>query len=328
MPVPPKSQVEELDVAVAEERLRPAPTLYLIIAFKLAKGVLFLAAGILLYLHAANGLSAEYQRLMHAPSVEWVFRILRIHPENEFFVNLALKIENLTEASVRNAAVGTVIWSLFPLVEGFGMMFRVSWAGWLAIGESAFFVPIEFFELSKKFSLPLLVLTVSNVLYRLVSLRQPPASLPPSPRRLNGGGRRARAGRPTYRVRVIEEAVLLFPATTARVGCAASIGSSQAATRSAAWPEPAAQACSRAGSARLPGASWDIVHGRKNDSAMLDVGAAGSLMPGAGCGKPPGNAGEGGICVAPEPANRPCQAGRGRADRARRRRSADCRWTN
>jgi uncharacterized membrane protein (DUF2068 family) len=26
-------------------------------------------------------------------------------------------------------------------------MFRVSWAGWLAIGESAFFIPIEVFEL-------------------------------------------------------------------------------------------------------------------------------------------------------------------------------------
>ena len=39
------------------------------------------------------------------------------------------------------------IYSLFSLVEGIGLMFRVSWAGWLAIGESAFFIPIEVFEL-------------------------------------------------------------------------------------------------------------------------------------------------------------------------------------
>jgi uncharacterized membrane protein (DUF2068 family) len=26
-------------------------------------------------------------------------------------------------------------------------MFRVSWAGWMAIGESAFFIPIEIYEL-------------------------------------------------------------------------------------------------------------------------------------------------------------------------------------
>jgi uncharacterized membrane protein (DUF2068 family) len=33
------------------------------------------------------------------------------------------------------------------LVEAVGLMFRVSWAGWLAIGESAFFIPIEIYEL-------------------------------------------------------------------------------------------------------------------------------------------------------------------------------------
>ena len=36
-----------------------------------------------------------------------------------------------------------MLFSLFPLVEGTGMLFRAGWAGWLAIGESAFFVPIE-----------------------------------------------------------------------------------------------------------------------------------------------------------------------------------------
>ena len=100
---------------------------------------------------------------MHTPFVEFVFRLLRIHPENQFFVNLALKIENLTEANVRNAALGTIIWALFPLVEGLGMMYRVVWAGWLAIGESAFFVPIEFFELSRKYSWELLVVTITNI---------------------------------------------------------------------------------------------------------------------------------------------------------------------
>ncbi|HWD19202.1 MAG TPA: DUF2127 domain-containing protein [Verrucomicrobiae bacterium] len=163
MTEPGKSQVEDEEAEVTEEKLKPAPTLYLIIAFKTSKGVLFLLAGILLYMHAANGLSDEYQHAMHMPFVEWVFRMLRIHPENQFFINLALKIENLTEANVRNAAIGTIIWALFPLVEGLGMMFRTSWAGWLAIGESAFFVPIEFFELSKRFSTPLLVVTITNI---------------------------------------------------------------------------------------------------------------------------------------------------------------------
>ena len=41
---------------------------------------------------------------------------------------------------------------LFSLVEAFGLMFRVSWACWLAIGESAFFIPIEIYELLHRHS--------------------------------------------------------------------------------------------------------------------------------------------------------------------------------
>jgi uncharacterized membrane protein (DUF2068 family) len=48
------------------------------------------------------------------------------------------------------AAAGTLFYSLFALIEGVGMIFRASWAGWLAIGESAFFIPIEIAELSRK----------------------------------------------------------------------------------------------------------------------------------------------------------------------------------
>ena len=40
-----------------------------------------------------------------------------------------------------------MVYSLISFVEGVGLMFRVSWAGWLAIGESAFFIPIEVREL-------------------------------------------------------------------------------------------------------------------------------------------------------------------------------------
>jgi uncharacterized membrane protein (DUF2068 family) len=42
---------------------------------------------------------------------------------------------------------------MFSLVEGVGLIFRVSWAGWLAIGESAFFIPIEVWELVRQTSL-------------------------------------------------------------------------------------------------------------------------------------------------------------------------------
>ena len=61
------------------------------------------------------------------------------------------------------AALGTVIYSLFSGVEGFGMMFRAGWAGWLAIGESAFFIPIEVFELVHRPSWMVLGILALNV---------------------------------------------------------------------------------------------------------------------------------------------------------------------
>ena len=115
-----------------------APTLYVIIGIKLIKFAAFMTLAAVLYALSDNDLPAEYHRALH---------LLRLNPERRFWSDLALQIGHLTEAKVLWASLGTLIYSLFSLVEGVGLMFRVSWAGWLAIGESAFFIPIEIFEL-------------------------------------------------------------------------------------------------------------------------------------------------------------------------------------
>ena len=80
-------------------------------------------------------------------------------------------------------ARGTFIYSLFSLVEGTGLLFRVRWVVWLTIGESAFFVPIEIHELMQHFSWTLTCILVLNVLIiwylyqnRQRLYRQPPAA--------------------------------------------------------------------------------------------------------------------------------------------------------
>ena len=98
---------------------KPAPTLYGIIAFKLIKGALFVALAIVAYTLSDNDLPEEYRRLMD---------FLRIHPANKFFSNLAEKVGRLTEVNVLWAAAGTLVYSLFALIEGVGMIFRASWA--------------------------------------------------------------------------------------------------------------------------------------------------------------------------------------------------------
>jgi len=115
-----------------------APTLYAIIAIKLLKGLLFVTLAIVAYTLSDNDLPSEYKNLLQH---------LRFNPERKFWADLAVQIGQLTEAKVLWAAAGTLVYSLFSLVEGVGLMFRVSWAGWMAIGESAFFIPIEIYEL-------------------------------------------------------------------------------------------------------------------------------------------------------------------------------------
>lgn len=136
---------------------RPAPTFYGIIAFKLIKGALFLSLAWVMWALSDNDLPAEVKNLMN---------MLRVHPANKFFTHLAEQVGHITEANVLWAAAGTLFYSLISLVEGTGLIFRVRWAGWLAIGDSAFFIPIEIYELNRpgKFSWWLLAVFFVNVL--------------------------------------------------------------------------------------------------------------------------------------------------------------------
>lgn len=140
----------------AATQLKPqrAPTLYFIIAIKLLKGTLFVALAFVAYALSDNDLPAEYQKWLH---------ILRLNPEKRFWTQVATQVGQLTEARVVWVALGTLVYSLFSLVEGIGLIFRVSWAGWLAIGESAFFIPIEMFELVHRPSWGVAVILALNI---------------------------------------------------------------------------------------------------------------------------------------------------------------------
>ena len=118
-----------------------APTLYLIIVGKLIKGALSLLLALGVYKMTGPGLSDLFDRLVH-----WV----HLDPENRFLSDIGYQIDQLTPANMRWVATGTFLYSLFSLVEGVGLIFRAPWAGWLAIGESAFFIPIEIFELVRR----------------------------------------------------------------------------------------------------------------------------------------------------------------------------------
>jgi len=129
------SESSKSDTVFVKKR---APTLWAIIIFKLLKGTL-----ILLFAFGVYRLADE-----NLPEVSrQVLDFLHLDPEKKFFADLVAKIESMSEAKMVWLAGGSFLYSLFSLVEGVGLIFRVPWAGWMAIGESAFFIPIEIFEL-------------------------------------------------------------------------------------------------------------------------------------------------------------------------------------
>jgi uncharacterized membrane protein (DUF2068 family) len=126
------------DTKVISNPKKRAPTLYFIIFAKLVKGTLALALAFGILKLADKDLPELFNRL-----VLWV----HLDPENNFLSDINDRLQTITAANVRVVAVGTFLYSMFSLVEGIGLLYRVSWAGWLAIGESAFFIPIEVREL-------------------------------------------------------------------------------------------------------------------------------------------------------------------------------------
>src|SRR5262245_57315860 len=106
------------EVALMEKR----PLTYLgIIVLKILKGSLFLILAVVAYTLSDNNLPEEYRNLIER--IQPLLELLRVHPGNKFFTHLAESIGTLTEAKVLAAAAGTLIYSLFSLVEGVGMIF-------------------------------------------------------------------------------------------------------------------------------------------------------------------------------------------------------------
>ena len=120
-----------------------APTLYAIIALKVLKGLILLAIGLGLLRLVGQDLDARLDQFLR-----WV----HLDPEKKFFADLGDKLQKISPANIKDIGIGTMLYSLFSLVEGGGLVFRLRWIGWIVIGESLFFIPIEVHELMKRFS--------------------------------------------------------------------------------------------------------------------------------------------------------------------------------
>ena len=145
---------------------RRAPTLYLIAGIKLAKGLLLVLVALGIIALVGQDLQNHFEQLV---------RGFGLDPERRFFAIIGDKLDHITPANVRWVGIVTGLYSLISLVEGVGLFFHVSWAGWLAIGDAAFFIPIEVRELISRphwFVLGVLALNVWIVWYLFANRRR------------------------------------------------------------------------------------------------------------------------------------------------------------
>ncbi len=110
-------------------------------AVKLVKGAAALLLALGSYSLTDNNLPEDFRRLLE---------FFHIDPEKRFFLELADRVADITPNNLKWLAAGSVIYGLFMLLQAGGLIFRVSWIVWLVIGESAFFIPIEIFELIRR----------------------------------------------------------------------------------------------------------------------------------------------------------------------------------
>jgi uncharacterized membrane protein (DUF2068 family) len=119
---------------------RGAPTLYAIIGLKLLSALfcITVATGI-------RGLVGKDPLV----AISRLVLSLGISPEHPIFFTVARQILNLGRPSMLWGTVGILGLGLLALAEGVGLMVRAGWAGWLAIVESLFFIPINFADMAR-----------------------------------------------------------------------------------------------------------------------------------------------------------------------------------
>jgi uncharacterized membrane protein (DUF2068 family) len=132
---------EEAKILPVEEKPKRAPTLYFIVAIKLTKGALLLIGAVSVYLLANKNLPDLFDQFL---------RWMHFDPEGRFFNAIGDRLDTVTPRNVHVIASWMFLYGLFLTVGGLGLAFRVPWAVWLAIGESAFFIPIEIYELIRQ----------------------------------------------------------------------------------------------------------------------------------------------------------------------------------
>ncbi len=132
-----------------------APALSAIITLKSAKAVLLLLLALGFFSLIGHDLHRQFDDML---------RYIHVDPERHFFAEVGEHLQKVTPTNLRWFASGSVLYGLLLMVESFGLIRRSWWSVWLAIGETAFFIPIEVYDLADHLSWLVAAILVVNVL--------------------------------------------------------------------------------------------------------------------------------------------------------------------
>jgi uncharacterized membrane protein (DUF2068 family) len=135
-------------------------------AFKLVGGLLAFAAGIGLFRLFRHDVAA---------SLEHAVALLRLDPQNHFIHTAISFASGIDRKHLRALEAGTFFYALLHTIEGIGLLLRRRWAEYLTVVATSSLVPLEGYEILRRFhpiKLVVLVINVGIVIYLIWRLRQ------------------------------------------------------------------------------------------------------------------------------------------------------------
>lgn len=123
-------------------------------ALKLFEAALFIALGIGVFKMLHKDLVDEVTHLVVA---------LRFDPEGRFVSLLLDKVALISPHRLKEIGAAIFAHAALDILEGTGLILRKLWAEFITLGFSAFFVPIEIYELTRRVTWIRLVIIAINV---------------------------------------------------------------------------------------------------------------------------------------------------------------------
>jgi len=144
---------------------RGSTALLLIGLFKLLKGILLVAAGV--------GALKLLHKDIASVVMHWV-EVLRVDPGGRFMQRLLQKLFSTTPMQLKDLSVALFIYAGLFLTEGVGLLLQKHWAEYLTVISTTTLIPLEVYELAKRFSaakLAILAINVAIVWYLIYRIR-------------------------------------------------------------------------------------------------------------------------------------------------------------